>query len=82
VIPQSVTEALARLAEDRSDLDGKYGEKSQADATLATAQNNAATAASTLSAGVSKFEADKAALVELINNTFNSGPPAPGGATA
>jgi hypothetical protein len=69
--------AYQQLQQDRAGLDGLYGAKATADVALAKAQNDSATAGNALSSGVANFEADKTALVTLIQNTLNSGPPSP-----
>lgn len=67
--------AYQTLQGDRANLDTLYGNKGIADASLAKAQNDSATAGNALTGGASTFEADKSALLTLITNTLTSGPP-------
>lgn len=71
----AVAAALARLNTDRTDLDTAYGIKAAKDALAAQALNEQSVANNALASGVANFEADKAAAIQLIQDTYTSGPP-------
>lgn len=75
--PPAVVSALELLAEDRAGLDDLYAHDATAAAALADAQNARTVAANALAGARTNFDADKAALITLIQTTFTSGPPAP-----
>lgn len=75
MIPQAIQDALNKLVTDRTDLDGLYTTKAQTAATLVDATNKDTVAGNALTAGTAQFEADKASLIQAVQNGLTSGPP-------
>jgi hypothetical protein len=70
-----ILDAYAKLKQDRADLDLAYAAKATTSAAVTTANNADSVAASDLTAGIVRFDADKAALVKLIQDNITNGPP-------